>query len=87
MAYNGTVRSEDGDTIDYLKITDIGNSFLMTGKSTLSWNGDLPKGSRLAYQIKVGLMTMAEPVPEPTSLLSLGLLGSFVTYSRRKKQG
>ncbi|MGB3691677.1 MAG: choice-of-anchor W domain-containing protein [Spirulinaceae cyanobacterium] len=84
MAYNGVVRSEDGDTIDYLKVTDIGNSFVMTGTSTLSWNGDLPKGSRLAYQIKVGSMT--KPVPEPTSLLSLGLLGGFAAYTRRKKQ-
>ncbi len=87
MAYNGVVRSEDGDTIDYLKVTDIGNSFVMTGKSTMSWvgdDGDIPTRSRLAYQIKVG--KMHEDVPEPASLLSLGLLGGVIAGTRRRQK-
>lgn len=87
MAYDGTVRSEDGDTIDYLKVTDIGNSFLMTGKSTMSWTGDrIPQRSRLAYQIKVGSMMTPTSTPEPSSILSLGLLGGALVCARRGKK-
>lgn len=68
MDYNGVVRSDNNDSIDYLKISDIGNSFTLTGQSTFSWTTpDIPQGSRLAYQIKVG--AAAKPVPEPLTIL------------------
>ncbi|MGF1461421.1 MAG: choice-of-anchor W domain-containing protein [Leptolyngbyaceae cyanobacterium] len=86
--YTGTVRSEDGDTIDYIKITDFSSAFTLTGQSTFSWTGSsIPTNSKLAYQIKTGYEAPSQSVPEPVglSLLSLGMLGGTFAASRRPK--
>jgi hypothetical protein len=84
MTYNGTVTSNDSDTIDYLKISDIGNNLSITGQSFMSWTTpSIPQQSRLAYQIKIGLEK--EEVPEPTMTLGLLALGGVGLLSSRKK--
>ncbi len=91
MAYDGTVSSDDSDTVDYLKITDIGNNFLITGTSNFAWvDGNRPRRSELAYQFKVGTMAMppSHSVPEPSSisLISLTLLGGAFASTRRRSK-
>ncbi|MGB3695492.1 MAG: PEP-CTERM sorting domain-containing protein [Spirulinaceae cyanobacterium] len=91
MAYNGIVRSDDSDIIDYLKITDIGNNFVVTGTSNFAWvDGSRPTRSELAYQFKVGTMGMppSHSVPEPASvsLISLTLLGGAFASTRRRRK-
>jgi hypothetical protein len=60
--------------VDYLRISDVSEPFTLTGTSTMSWTeGSKPKGSRLAYQIKVVNLEDTQPVPEPTILVGLGV--------------
>ncbi|MDY7013713.1 MAG: choice-of-anchor W domain-containing protein [Cyanobacteriota bacterium] len=75
--------AEAPDTVTYLKVSDFGGTFKVSGTSTFSWTGDRPRGSQLAYQIKA---TVDKDIPEPAtlSLLSLGTLGVLGTQLRRK---
>lgn len=69
--------------IDYLRINDVLNPFVLTGTSTMSWEGiQNPLRSQLAYQIKV---VDLESVPEPTLVVGLGL-GALAMSRLRRRQ-
>lgn len=74
-------------TIQYLTVGDLGQSFTITGTSTMSWTGTRPNNSALAYQIKAGVLEKPQSVPEPASisLLSLGVLGTIGLRLRRSR--
>ncbi|MCK4773706.1 MAG: hypothetical protein KAT30_02930 [Candidatus Krumholzibacteria bacterium] len=56
----GDVSGADGDVtgLDILWISGetLANGFTLTGNTTMSWTGDPPNQSRLAFQIKVGTL-------------------------------
>ncbi|MBZ8181622.1 PEP-CTERM sorting domain-containing protein [Oscillatoria salina] len=77
--------------VKYLEVGDLATNFTLTGTSIMSWTGDRPRNSHLAYQIKAGVLTTNDDiasVPEPAtiSLLSLGVVGTLLTRTRRRKQ-
>lgn len=76
----GTAKSSD---TEYLQISDITAGFKITGKTALSWNGDAPTKSNLAYQIKVG-STPKKKVPEPGTTGALLLTGLVLLGCRKK---
>ena len=82
---DSAVENVQGDFgVDYLRISDVSESFKLTGTSTMSWTGEQDRlKSALAYQIKVVNLEDAQSVPEPTLLIGLGasLLG-FVRLRR-----
>lgn len=70
--------------VDYLRISDVSEPFKLTGTSTMNWtDGSNPTKSRLAYQIKVVNLEQAQPVPEPTLLVGLGV--SFLGLARLRR--
>lgn len=74
----------DPDDVDYLRISGIKTPFKLTGQVTMSWTGNRPNGSNLAYQIKVGPAT---DIPEPGTVGALLLTGmAAVTYRKKKQQ-
>jgi hypothetical protein len=75
------------DGVEYLRISGVSDSFTLTGTSLMSWtDSNMPRNSRLAYQIKVGSADGgAEAVPEPVSILGLALGGSGLAMMRRKR--
>ena len=76
----GTAKSSD---TEYLQISDITAGFKITGKTALSWSGDAPTRSNLAYQIKVG-STPKKKVPEPGTTGALLLTGLVFLGCRKK---
>ncbi|HAG83097.1 MAG TPA: PEP-CTERM sorting domain-containing protein [Cyanobacteria bacterium UBA12227] len=75
----------DSDRVDYLRISDISKPFTLTGKVTMSWTGTQPRGSNLAYQIKVG-PTNNRDVPEPGTVGALLLTGIAAMGCRKTKR-
>ncbi|MFP5275125.1 PEP-CTERM sorting domain-containing protein [Coleofasciculus sp.] len=76
---------QDGD-VNYLRISDISESFELKGQVSFSWTGDQPTRSNLAYQIQVG---NSEPVPEPLTILGSGValgFGAFLKKESSRKQ-
>jgi hypothetical protein len=73
----------NSEDIDYLKISDFQEPFLLTGNITFSWEGTTPpRNSQLASQIKVG-NTPVTTVPEPSTLAAIFLVGTaYFGYSR-----
>lgn len=57
----------DGNSADVLRVSAAGlaGGFTLTGQSTMTWQGNAPRNSRLAYQIS------AADIPEPATALSL----------------
>ncbi|TVR12115.1 MAG: PEP-CTERM sorting domain-containing protein [Phormidium sp. GEM2.Bin31] len=69
----------------YLHITDVSGPFELTGTSVFSWEGDRPTRSNLAYQIKLVEGDDTQPVPEPASILGLGLIAAGATQLKRRR--
>ncbi len=76
----GNVTSSD---TEYLQISDITAGFKITGQTALSWTGDAPTKSNLAFQIKVGT-TPKKKVPEPGTTGALLLTGLAFLGCRQK---
>jgi hypothetical protein len=57
-------------------------NFTLTGAATLSWNGTLPTGSNLAFQIKAYDTPTAVPAPAALALFGIGLLGLAMVRRR-----
>jgi hypothetical protein len=77
--------TSSGFDTNYLQISDISAPFEITGQVLLSWTGQTPTRSNLAYQIKVGNSSSSRQVPEPGTtgaLLLTGMVG--VGFGRRK---
>lgn len=74
-----------GSDIDYLQIAGITSPFTLTGKSLMSWTGDQPMRSNLAYQIKVGTTPQTE-VPEPGTVAAILLTGGVLALGKKKEQ-
>ncbi|MDJ0553240.1 MAG: PEP-CTERM sorting domain-containing protein [Microcoleaceae cyanobacterium MO_207.B10] len=93
LTFNGVSHSglsstgtSDGRDVDYLAITDISSPFRFTGTSTMSWTGNKPQRSHLAYQIKVGTSS-TEEVPEPLTILgTVAALGFGVGFKKKHSQ-
>jgi hypothetical protein len=88
QSYSGlsSTGTSDGRDVDYLAITDISSPFTFTGTSTMSWTGNRPQRSELAYQIKVGTST-TEEVPEPLTILgTVAALGFGVGFKKKHSQ-
>ena len=72
--------------IDYLKVSGLKDGFTLTGQTAFSWTGTRPNNSNLALQWKIG--STPEPiqkkVPEPASLLGLGLVGTAIAHRRKR---
>lgn len=79
----GNLMSSGAD-IDYLQLSKIKGNFTLTGKSTMTWTGNTPGQSALAYQIKVGT-TPQRKVPEPNAagVLLVAGLGMVAVRMRR----
>ena len=73
-----------GSDIDYLQISGLKAGFTLTGQTTFNWTGTPPNNSNLALQWKIGSTPdVSKSVPEPASLLALGVVGTAIA-SRRK---
>ncbi|WP_254565892.1 choice-of-anchor W domain-containing protein [Oscillatoria sp. HE19RPO] len=81
LAIAGT--SNWSDSMEYLRISGVTDSFTLEGTSIMSWGDTRPSNSNLAYQIKVG---NAEAVPEPLSVLGLGLGASGLAFLKKRRQ-
>ena len=79
VSYGGSVGSSDGDTVNYLLISDIEGDFTLTGNANLSWIGSPPNNSRLAFQVKGGAT-----IPEPLTILGSATALGFGTFFKRK---
>lgn len=76
----------DGWGADYLWIGDVTEPFTLTGRSTMSWEGEQNRlKSALAYQIKV-VNLETQPVPEPTLAIGLGVGALAMTRLRRRNR-
>ena len=58
----------DGSGLDILWINggSLFNGFTMTGQTTMSWTGDMPRQSRLAFQLKIGSLEPVKIISEKT---------------------
>ncbi|MDJ0736534.1 MAG: PEP-CTERM sorting domain-containing protein [Nostocaceae cyanobacterium] len=71
-----------GSDVDYLQISEISTPFQLAGKVSMSWTGEQPLRSNLAYQLKVGNSPPTQKTPEPgtagamfvSSIVGLGWL-------------
>ena len=73
-----------GSDIDYLKVSGLKDGFTLTGQTAFNWTGTSPNGSNLALQWKIGSAAESTKVPEPASLLALGLVGTAIAHSRKR---
>ncbi|MFP4218962.1 MAG: PEP-CTERM sorting domain-containing protein [Phormidium sp.] len=71
----------------YLQISDLSGPFTLTGTSVFSWEGDRPERSKLAYQIKLVEGDDPQPVPEPASILGLGVIAGCASQLKRRRNG
>jgi hypothetical protein len=92
LVFNGTPLSQSlaiagtsnwSESMEYLRISGVTDSFTLEGTSLMSWGDNRPGNSNLAYQIKVG---NAEAVPEPLSVLGLGLGASGLAFLKKRRQ-
>ena len=81
LAIAGT--SNWSESMEYLRISGVTDSFTLEGTSIMSWGDTRPQNSNLAYQIKVG---NAQAVPEPFSLLGLGVGASGLAFLKKRRQ-
>lgn len=75
--------------IDYLQLNDISSPFTITGKASMIWEGTAPRGSRNAFQIKVGNSTTPTSVPEPGTIGAIfvtGMTGLGLSKKKKKDQ-
>ena len=70
--------------IDYLKVSGLKDGFTLTGQTAFSWTGTRPNNSNLALQWKIGSTPDQKSVPEPASLLGLGLVGTAIAHRRKR---
>ena len=70
--------------IDYLKVSGLKDGFTLTGQTAFSWTGTPPNNSNLALQWKIGSAAESTKVPEPASLLALGLVGTAIAHGRKR---
>jgi len=71
----------NGAPANYLRIQNMGadfGAFTLSGVQTLSWTGDMPNNSALAYQIKC-----TNGIPAPGAATTL-LAGALLTTRRRR---
>jgi hypothetical protein len=59
-------------------------SFTLTGRATMSWTGNKPANSNVAFQIKLGTLP-GNRIPEPASLL-LVALGAVPFIAQRRRR-
>lgn len=85
MSYAGNLTSSGAGDVDYLQISDLNVPFTLTGKAILSWEGNSPTQSNLAFQIKGGY-NVPMGVPEPASVLGLLAVGGLGLATKRSKQ-
>lgn len=86
----GSVSSSGGENrdVDYLQIKDISTPFKLTGKTSMSWEGEKnPMRSNLAFQIKVGNYSSTASVPEPGTIGAIFITGITGVGLRKKKKG
>ncbi len=73
--------------IDYLQLSDISSPFTITGKASMTWEGTAPRGSRNAFQIKVGNSPSPTSVPEPGTIGAIFITGmTGLGLSKKKKK-
>ena len=82
-AQQGSAASTGSD-IDYLKVSGLKDGFTLTGQTAFSWTGTPPNNSNLALQWKIGSTPDQKSVPEPASLLGLGLVGTAIAHRRKR---
>lgn len=76
-----------GADVDYLQVSGLKNGFTLTGQTTFNWTGTRPNNSALALQWKIGSIPepVKQTVPEPASLLALGLVGAAIANRRKAR--
>jgi hypothetical protein len=64
----GDISNAVGSGLDILWISggSLFDGFTMTGRTTMSWTGDMPTQSRLAFQLKVGTLEPVRIISEKT---------------------
>lgn len=73
--------------IDYLLLNDVSSPFKITGTASMSWEGTDPRGSRNAFQIKVGNSPTPTSVPEPGTIGAMFVTGmTGLGLSKKKKK-
>ncbi|MCL1464474.1 choice-of-anchor W domain-containing protein [Argonema galeatum] len=75
-----------GSDVDYVQLAGISAPFTLTGKSMMSWTGNNPKNSQLAYQIKVGTTPQTQSVPEPGTVGAIALTGLLALGSKKQQK-
>ena len=75
-----------GSDVDYIQIAGISAPFTLTGKSMMSWTGNNPKNSQLAYQIKVGTTPQTQSVPEPGTVGAIALTGLLALGAKKQQK-
>jgi PEP-CTERM motif len=82
----GVASDKIASDVDYLQVSGLKTGFTLTGKTTFNWMGKKPNGSNLALQWKIGSMPeVSKSVPEPASLLALGLVGTAIARRRKAR--
>lgn len=83
---NYAQQGSTGVDVDYLQVSGLKNGFTLTGQTTFNWTGTRPNNSALALQWKIGtLPEVKKTVPEPASLLALGLVGTAIVRRRKTR--
>ncbi len=85
----GSLSSSGGESedVDYLQLKDISAPFTLTGKTKMSWTGNTPMRSNLAFQIKVGNSPSPTSVPEPGTIGAIFVTGiTGLGLSKKKKK-
>ncbi|WP_414622074.1 choice-of-anchor W domain-containing protein [Calothrix sp. CCY 0018] len=87
----GSLSSLGGESkdVDYLQLKDISSPFTLTGKTSMSWTGNNPMRSNLAFQIKVGNSPTPTSVPEPGTIGAIfvtGMTGLGLSKKNKKDE-
>ncbi|HEY7210424.1 MAG TPA: PEP-CTERM sorting domain-containing protein [Bryobacteraceae bacterium] len=75
----------NGAAVENLVIRDLVGDFVLTGRTTLNWDGATPSGSALAWQIKSFRDIPGSPVPEPATFALAGASLVLAVLARRRK--